>query len=104
MDEQLIQLILQGGANVAFALFLFHQNREQKVAFSERELKLESREQELIGRYEKKIDEQQIREDKGRESLNSEVKDMDKRVAVIETKLEAIFLILQEIKALYIKI
>ena len=103
MDEQLIQLILQGGANVAFALFLFHQNREQKVAFNARELKLELREQELIGRYEKKIHEQQIREDNDKNILSLEVKEMDKRVTVMETQMKSIFKILQELKEMFAK-
>ena len=102
-QEFISSMMLQGGTNALFAGFLFWQNREQKKGFNDRELKLESREMELVGRYEKKLDEQQVREDKGRTSFTSDFNELDKRVAVIETKLESIFQVLQELKIMFSK-
>ena len=102
-QEFISSMMLQGGTNALFAGFLFWQNREQKKGFVDRELKLESREMELVGRYEKKLEEQQVREDKGRSSLNADFNELDKRVAVIETKLESIFQVLQELKVMFVK-
>tara|TARA_R110000787_G_scaffold41052_2_gene101553 strand:- start:1364 stop:1699 length:336 start_codon:yes stop_codon:yes gene_type:complete len=101
MEQELLSMMLQGGTNAIFAAFLFWQNREQKKGFDDRESKLESRENEMIGRYEKKLDEQQIREDAARSSLISDVNDLEKRVVVFEIKLEAIIQSLQELKTMF---
>ena len=103
MEQELISMILQGGTNAIFAVFLFWQNREQKKGFSDRELKLELREKRIVGRYEKKLDEQQVREDAARSNLISEVDDLDKRVAVFEIKLESIIQVLNELKVMFAK-
>tara|TARA_R110000803_G_scaffold158797_1_gene223048 strand:+ start:191 stop:517 length:327 start_codon:yes stop_codon:yes gene_type:complete len=103
MEQELLSMMLQGGTNAIFAGFLFWQNREQKKGFDDRELKLESRENIMISRYEKKLEEQQVREDAARSSLISDVNDLDKRVAVFEVKLESIFQVLNELKAMFTK-
>jgi hypothetical protein len=103
MEQELISMILQGGTNAIFAVFLFWQNREQKKGFSDRELKLELREKRIVGRYEKKLDEQQVRDDAARSNLITEVSDLDKRVAVFEIKLESIIQVLNELKVMFAK-
>ena len=83
IEQELMSMMLQGGTNALFAGFLFWQNREQKNAFNAREIKLESREQQQRDRYEKKIDDQQGREDQVNAKLTSDVSVLDRRVAVI---------------------
>ena len=51
MDEPLTNLLLNGGANAAFAVFLLWQYKDQQKRADEREAKNEVREKELRTRY-----------------------------------------------------
>ena len=104
MEENLIHLMLNGGANIAFGLFLYMQNKELKDRADAREEKQDKREQELRERYDKVIADMQAREDTIRRELVSEINDLDKKVTMLETKIEHIFKIVDEIKARFVRV
>ena len=104
MEENLLHLILNGGANVAFGLFLYMQNKELKDRADAREEKQDLREKELRERYDKVIADMQAREDTIRRELVSEINDLDKKVTMLETKIEHIFKIVDEIKARFVTV
>ena len=83
--------MMQGGSNVAFAMFLLWQYREQQKRSDSREL-------DLRNRYDKVIIDLQSREDKMREDVVKEIGDLDKRMTLLEQKLEMIGAVVNEIK------
>ena len=82
---------MQGGSNVAFAIFLLWQYKEQQKRSDSREL-------DLRNRYDKVIIDLQSREDKMREDVVKEIGDLDKRMTLLEQKLEMIGAVVNEIK------
>jgi uncharacterized protein HemX len=102
MEEPLINILLNGGANIAFAAFLYMQNQQlQKRA--DREQKQDQREQDIRDRYDKVISDMQNREDAIRKELVQEINDLDKKVTTLETKIQHIFKIVDEIKAQFLR-
>ena len=61
--------------------------------------KQELREKELRDRYDKVIVDMQAREDAMRTQIVKEINDLDKRMSLLEQKLEQITIIVNEIKA-----
>jgi predicted nucleic acid-binding Zn-ribbon protein len=104
MEQELINLLLNGGANIAFGMFLYMQNKELQKRADSREAKQEKKEEDLRARYDKVISDMQIREDAIRKELVSEINDMDKRLTMLETKIEHIFNIVDEIKAKFVRV
>lgn len=104
MEEQLVHLLLNGGANLAFGLFLYKQNAEIQRRADEREAKQEAKEKELRDRYDRVISEMQSREDTMRRELVSEINDLEKKVTVLEQKLEHIMKIVDEIKTRFVRV
>jgi hypothetical protein len=99
MEQDIIHLMMNGGSNVAFGIFLYWQYMEQRKRADERELKQEAREKELRDRYDKVIADLQAREDQMRVEIVKEINDLDKRMSLLEQKLETIAKIVEEIKA-----
>jgi len=91
IEENMINVLMQGGSNVAFALFLLWQYKEQQKRSDSREL-------DLRNRYDKVIIDLQSREDKMREDVVKEIGDLDKRMTLLEQKLEMIGAVVNEIK------
>ena len=104
MEENLLHLILNGGANVAFGLFLYMQNKELQKRADEREEKQDKKEEALRARYDKVISDMQNREDTMRRELVTEINDLDRKVTMLETKLEHIAKIVDEIKARFLRV
>lgn len=104
MEENLLHLILNGGANVAFGMFLYMQNKELQKRADERESKQDKKEEDLRDRYDKVISDMQAREDTMRRELVSEINDLDRKVTMLETKLEHIAKIVDEIKARFLRV
>ena len=104
MEENLLHLILNGGANVAFGLFLYMQNKELQKRADERESKQDKKEEDLRARYDKVISDMQAREDTMRRELVSEINDLDRKVTMLERKLEHIAKIVDEIKARFLRV
>ena len=103
MEQEFINLLLNGGANIAFGMFLYMQNKELQKRADSREAKQEKKEENLRARYDKVISDMQTREDAIRKELVSEINDMDKRLTMLETKIEHIFNIVDEIKAKFVR-
>lgn len=87
----MINVLMQGGSNVAFAMFLLWQYKEQQKRSDSREL-------DLRNRYDKVIIDLQSREDKMREDVVKEIGDLDKRMTLLEQKLQMIGDVVNEIK------
>ena len=98
-EQDVMQILMNGGANAAFAAFLWWQNRDQQARADKREKKQELREQQLRDRYDKVITDLQAREDAIRTEIVKEINDLDKRMSLLEQKLEQITIIVNEIKA-----
>jgi len=104
MEEQVLNLMLNGGANIAFAYFLYTQNKELQKRADEREAKQDAREKELRDRYDTVIKDMQTREVQVRETLVKEINDLDKRMTLLEQKMELIYKIVDEIKARFLRV
>ena len=104
MEEPLTQVMMNGGANAAFALFLLWQYKDQQKRADEREAKNEANIKELRGRYDQVIKDYQDKEEKVRQSLEKELVDVDKRLSMMETKLESIVEAVQEIKQKFLRV
>ena len=91
MEYHMFNAVMQGGSNVAFAMFLLWQYKEQQK-------RSDRREKDLRNRYDKVILDLQSREDKMREEVVKEISDLDKRMSLLEQKLEQISDIVSEIK------
>lgn len=98
-EEQILSFLMQGGPNVAFAMFLLWQYKEQQKRADDRETKNEVREKELRDRYDKVIADLQAREDAMRTEIVKEISDLDKRMSLLEQKLDIINKVVEEIKA-----
>ena len=103
-EQDLMHLLMNGGSNVAFAMFLLWQYKEQQKRSDEREVKQETREKELRDRYDRVIIDLQAGEDKMREEIVKEINDLDKRMSLLEQKLEQINRIVEEIKQKFIRV
>ena len=99
MESEVMQVIMNGGSNVAFAAFLYWQYMEQRKRGDAREKRAEDREDALRTRYDKVIADLQLREDKIREDIVKEISDLDKRMSLLEQKLEQINSLVTQIKA-----
>ena len=88
---------MQGGSNVAFAMFLLWQYKEQQR-------RSDKREKDLRDRYDKVIVDLQSREDKMREEVVKEISDLDKRMSLLEQSLQNIQSIVEEIKRQFVTI
>jgi hypothetical protein len=104
MEQELINLLLNGGANIAFGLFLYMQNKELQKRADSRESKQDKKEEDLRARYDKVISDMQAREDATRREVVAEISDLDKRLTLLETKIEHIFNIVDEIKAKFVRV
>ena len=104
MEQDILQLFLSGGSNVAFAGFLWYQYKEQQRRADEREQKPEIRERDIRDRYDRVIADYQKKEDDTRKELVSEINDLDKRMALVEQKLDGVNIIVQDIKSKFLRI
>ena len=95
MEEHMFNALMQGGSNVAFAMFLLWQYKEQQK-------RSDKREKDLRDRYDKVIIDLQSREDKMREDVVKEISDLDKRMSLLEQSLQNIQNIVEEIKRQFV--
>jgi hypothetical protein len=103
-SDQIMSLLMQGGPNVAFAMFLLWQYKEQQKRADDRETKNEVREKELRERYDKIIGDLYAREDAMRNDIVKEISDLDKRMSLLEQKLDIINKVVEEIKAKFLRV
>ncbi len=104
MEPDVMQMIMSGGANVAFAIFLYQQNKDLQKRADEREAKQERKEEELRARYDLVIKDLQDKEEAVRKEIVAEVNDMDKRLSLLEQSITTLSTIISEIKASLIRV
>lgn len=104
MEGEVVQLLMSGGANVAFAIFLYTQNKDLQRRADERELKAEQKEAELRARYDSVIQDMQEKEQAIRETIVQEMTDLDKRMSLVEQSLTTLSTMISEIKASLIRV
>ena len=104
MEEPITNLLMSGGANAAFAMFLLWQYKDQQKRADERESKNEANIKELRGRYDDVIKGYQEKKKKIRQSLEKDLTDVERRLALLEQKVDHIVDIVQEIKAKFLRV
>jgi len=104
MEEPITNLLMSGGANAAFAMFLLWQYKDQQKRADERESKNEANIKDLRGRYDDVIKGYQDKEEKIRQSLEKDLTDVERRLALLEQKVDHIVDIVQEIKAKFLRV
>jgi len=104
MEPDIMQLFMSGGANFAFGVFLYMQNKDLQKRADAREAKQEQKEEELRSRYDTVIKELQAKEENMRKELVKEVTDMDKQLSLLEQKVDMVSTIVQEIKAKFVRV
>ena len=104
MEPDIMQLFMSGGANFAFGVFLYMQNKDLQKRADARETKQEQKEEELRQRYDVVIKELQAKEETMRKELVKEVTDMDKQLSLLEQKVDMVSTIVQEIKAKFVRV
>jgi len=104
MQGEVVQLLMSGGANVAFAIFLYTQNKDLQRRADEREQKAEQKEVELRARYDGVIKDMQAKEEAIRETIVQEMTDIDKRMSLLEQSVTTLSTMISEIKASLIRV
>ena len=104
MEGEVVQLLMSGGANVAFAIFLYTQNKDLQRRADEREAKAEVKEQELRARYDSVIKDMQEKEETIRQTIVQEMTDIDKRMSLLEQSVTTLSTMISEIKASLIRV
>ena len=95
---------MSGGANVAFAIFLYTQNKDLQRRADEREEKAEQKEVDLRARYDGVIKDMQDKEEAIRKTIVQEMTDLDKRMSLVEQSLATLSTMISEIKASLIRV
>jgi len=104
MEPDIMQLFMSGGANFAFGVFLYMQNKDLQKRADAREAKQEQKEEELRQRYDTVIKDLQTKEENMRKELVKEVTDMDKQLSLLEQKVDMVSTIVQEVKAKFVRV
>ena len=103
MEGEVVQLLMSGGANVAFAIFLYTQNKDLQRRADEREVKAEQKEAELRARYDSVIQDMQNKEETIRETIVQEMTDLDKRMSLLKQSVKTLSIMISEIKGSLIR-
>ena len=104
MEGEVVQLLMSGGANVAFAIFLYSQNKDLQRRADEREEKAEQKEIDLRASYDGVIKDMQEKEEAIRKTIVQEMTDLDKRMSLVEQSLSTLSTMISEIKASLIRV
>jgi len=104
IEEPVTQLLMNGGANVAFAMFLLWQYKDQQKRADEREAKNDANIKDLRMRYDEVIKGYREKEEKTRQSLEKDLIEVDKRLSLLEQKVDSIVEMIQEIKLKFAKL
>lgn len=95
---------MSGGANVAFAIFLYTQNKELQKRADSREAKAEQKIEELRERYDSVIADYKHKEVELRDTIVREMADLDKRMSLIEQSMTNISTVIAEIKSALMRV
>ena len=99
MEMEFMSLLANGAPNVAFATFLLWQYKEQQKRSDAREQRYETQMLDVRARYDKVISDMQDKEDVMRQTLVKEINDLDKKVSLLQQKLDMLSKVVDEIKA-----
>ena len=89
---------------MAFAMFLLWQYKEQQKRADAKEIKTEEKEKDLRDRYDKVIADYQNKEAQVRDKISKEITDVDRRLTVMETKVEYIKEAVDDIKQKFLRV
>ena len=98
-EQEILSFLMNGAPNVGFAMFLLWQYKEQQKRSDAREKRYEAQMVDVRARYDKVISDMQDKEDIMRQTLVKEINDLDKKVSLLEQKLDIICKVVDEIKA-----
>ncbi len=104
MEGELLQMLMSGGANVSFAIFLYTQNKELQKRADSREAKAEQKIEELRERYDSVIADYKNKEVELRDTIVREMADLDKRMSLIEQSMTNISTVIAEIKSALMRV
>lgn len=104
MEQDIMHVLLNGGSNVAFAMFLLWQYKEQQKRADDREIKNDNKERELRDRYDKVIEGYQQKEEATRDKLGKEMQDVERRLGLLEQRTEYIKESVDEIKQKFLRV
>jgi len=104
MEQDLVHILLNGGSNVAFAMFLLWQYKEQQKRADDREIKNDNKERELRDRYDKVIEGYQLKESQTRDKLGKDIQDVERRLGLLEQRTEYIKESVDEIKQKFLRV
>lgn len=104
MEDPITSLIMNGGANAAFALFLLWQYKDQQKRADDRETKNDVNIKEMRDRYDDVIKGYQAKEEKIRETLEKDLTDVERRLSLLEQKVDHIVELCAEIKQKFLRV
>ena len=87
-----------------FGIFLYKQNQDLQKRADERECKAEEKETALRARYDKVIDDMQVREADIRETIVQEMTDLDKRMSLLEQSMGVLSTMISELKGSLLRV
>ena len=104
IEEPISNLIMSGGANAAFALFLLWQYKDQQKRADDRETKNDVNIKEMRDRYDDVIKGYQAKEEKIRQTLEKDLTDVERRLSLLEQKVDHIVELCAEIKQKFLRV
>ena len=104
MEDPITSLIMNGGANAAFAMFLLWQYKDQQKRADDRETKNDVNIKEMRDRYDDVIKGYQAKEEKIRQTLEKDLTDVERRLSLLEQKVDHIVELCAEIKQKFLRV
>jgi flagellar motility protein MotE (MotC chaperone) len=104
MEDPITSLIMNGGANAAFAMFLLCQYKDQQKRADDRETKNDVNIKEMRDRYDDVIKGYQAKEEKIRQTLEKDLTDVERRLSLLEQKVDHIVELCAEIKQKFLRV
>ncbi len=104
MEGELLQMLMSGGANVAFAIFLYTQNKELQKRADSREAKAEQKIEELRERYDSVIADYKNKGVEVRDTIVREMAEFEKGISLIEQSMTNISTVIAEIKSALMRV
>lgn len=95
---------MNGGANAAFAMFLLWQYKDQQKRADDRETKNDVNIKEMRDRYDDVIKGYQAKEEKIRQTLEKDLTDVERRLSLLEQKVDHIVELCAEIKQKFLRV
>ena len=104
MEDPVTSLLMNGGANAAFAVFLLWQYKDQQKRADDRETKNDVNIKEMRDRYDDVIKGYQDKEERIRQTLEKDLTDVERRLSLLEQKVDHIVELCAEIKQKFLRV